>query len=811
MKQLIVLLPALAFVALQGCATEPETPVPVVADPQPEQPVDDPVEDPVDDPVEDPVDDPVEDPVDDPVEDPVTDPDEHCLTHEQFFQQKVWAPLMSTVCIACHSASGAAKASNLVLKSEGWPGWLQDNMAVVEEVANYEYEGTSILLLKPSAQIEHEGGELAPIDSEHYMNLQELVQRFKTPDDCEPPPVEDSGFFAGVTLLDAKGTYRKAALQLAGRVATTDENAYLDVNGWSGVAPLLDALMTEQAFFERLKEGYNDRLLTDRYNRNQDGINLLNTDDYPDRKWFEDDEYGANAASKALGTTQTNPAVARAPLELIAWVVKNDLPFTEVLTADYTLVNPFSARTFGVFDDVAWNDPMDAAEVREVQLPGIPHAGVLTEPMFLNRFPTTATNRNRHRSRVVWDIFLATDVLALAEQPIDPTSIEDHNPTLFNANCTVCHEIIDPVAGAFQNWTAQGRFITPESGWHQDMLAPGFEEAQIPFNGQGKSLQWLADKIAGDTRFATATVQTVFTMVTGQKSLKPPSDQDDSIQSTEELAARTAAYEAQAALLEGIADEFVAESHNFKSVVKKVVLSPYFRAVGMDEEPSEQRAMEVADVGTARLLTPEALNRKITAVTGLPWRSYGAGVDLLLDSNQYRIFYGGIDSNQVTTRITSPSGVMVAVQGRMANEVACRSTAHDLARHAYDRVMLPYIEITYMPLDENGFTIPQAENAIRENIRYLHLHLLGEALAPGDEELEATYKLWWDTWSEGKAAVASGDEHTNVHWFCSATTDFFTKLPYEKDQQISKDLNYTVRAWTAVVAYLLSDYRFLYE
>ena len=37
-----------------------------------------------------------------------------------------------------------------------------------------------------------------------------------------------------------------------------------------------------------------------------------------------------------------SPGVAREPLELIAYVVMNDRPYTEVLTADYTMVNAFS-------------------------------------------------------------------------------------------------------------------------------------------------------------------------------------------------------------------------------------------------------------------------------------------------------------------------------------------------------------------------------------------------------------------------------------------------------------------------------------
>ena len=50
-------------------------------------------------------------------------------------------------------------------------------------------------------------------------------------------------------------------------------------------------------------------------------------------------------------------AIDSAPLELIAHVVENDLPYSEILTADYTMVNWFTQQVFrsdvevGSFDD----------------------------------------------------------------------------------------------------------------------------------------------------------------------------------------------------------------------------------------------------------------------------------------------------------------------------------------------------------------------------------------------------------------------------------------------------------------------------
>ena len=111
------------------------------------------------------------------------------------------------------------------------------------------------------------------------------------------------------------------------------------------------------------------------------------------------------------------------PVELIAHVVQNDLPYTEILTAGYTLANPWSAAAYGA--PTRFEDPNDIHEFKPSRIvsyyrngegfedeydpviggvrifdPGplrtdYPHAGILNTSAFLLRYPSTATNRNR--------------------------------------------------------------------------------------------------------------------------------------------------------------------------------------------------------------------------------------------------------------------------------------------------------------------------------------------------------------------------------------------------------------------------------
>jgi hypothetical protein len=737
-----------------------------------------------------------------------------CVDNEQFFRDEVWTKVLSQNCIQCHTASGAAKDSDFILVDSNWgPDFLERNYAVVEEIAKREFEGTSWLLLKPTNDDRisdgHGGGERFAVGDEPYQIFEQFIERVRNPvvceDDGQVDPVDE--FFAGVALLDEVATLRKASLSLVGRLPTVEEEQRVRDGGFAEMDVILDEMMATEPFFARLKEIYNDRFLTDRYLPRTDAIDLLDGERYANAYWFDAiaDEDESDAAAR-----YANQAVAREALELVAHVVREGRPFTEILTADYMMVNPYSARTYGVFDQIAWTDPSDPDEFREARLPGIPHAGVLTSHIMMNRFPTTPTNRNRHRARKLYEFFLATDVQRLGDRPIDPTNIVDFNPTMNNPNCTLCHGIIDPVAGTFQNWDDLGNYTIPEEGWFTDMLPPGFGDEQLSAAEFPQALQWLSGRVAEDARFRAAVVQTLFKGLSGQDPLREPTDD-----AAPDYLAKIRAFQAQTETFGAIGEAFVAGNHDIRVVVKEIVKSPWYRAENFEGELDDERGMDLQAVGTGRLLTPEALNRKVEAITGYPYQERADRTQFLTDLNWYRIFYGGIDSDSVVERITEPNGIMANVAFRMANEVACWNTARDFVLPPSDRRLFPFVELAYEPEDANGFEVPAASAAIRANIQYLHQRMLGEFLELNDPEINRSYELFLNVWKDGKAGLAVPEEEGGYSGFlpfnCQARYDFATGLEMADDRIIDEDRNYTVRAWMAVMTYLLSDYRFLHE
>ena len=244
-------------------------------------------------------------------------------------------------------------------------------------------------------------------------------------------------------------------------------------------------------------------------------------------------------------------------------------------------------------------------------------------------------------------------------------------------------------------------------------------------------------------------------------------------------------------------------------MVTEIIVSPYWRA---DELTEESFALVHEETGSARLLTPELLHRKIDAVLGFQWRGtldrYFVNQDAdrtarLLDNQSfYNQIYGGIDSFAITERLVEPNGLMVSVQERMANELACYAVPNDFLESSDQRLLFPFVEVLTQP------GTAQAESDILSNIQYLHAHLLGEELSLSDPEVDFTYQLFIDVLQQGQSSVGITEAKALPN-LCRRNVDLETGTPL--NESLRDDPDYVMRSWMAVLAYLLSDYRFVFE
>jgi hypothetical protein len=153
--------------------------------------------------------------------------------------------------------------------------------------------------------------------------------------------------------------------------------------------------------------------------------------------------------------------------------------------------------------------------------------------------------------------------------------------------------------------------------------------------------------------------------------------------------------------------------------------------------------------------------------------------------------YGGIDSKEVTERATDPSGAMGSIQRLMSNDVACKNVARDFAKPAKERLLFPGIEPSVVP----GASA-EGDGRIREAIAYLHARILGRRDAPDSAEVARTFKLFAGIVADAKRQ--KGIEKREAY-------------ACRQGGALADDPEYTVRAWRAVVTYLLRRPEFLYE
>lgn len=732
------------------------------------------------------------------------------------FRDEVWTKVGARKCLTCHKPGGDAAHSKFVLKDpKRAEGAAQDdahrhNRAAFAQMAalkEKDEKGQPRLLLKPLGKLDHGGGEIVTADSAEYRVLSDFVRRVNNPKgtelviDPKAPP-----FFEGVVMLDDAKLLRRVTLQLAGRLPTDVELAAVAKDGRKALPALLDAIMKEDAFYLRLREGFNDIFLTLGVDGNADQTVLSYEHFEKTRHWYQKhdlshikDENERRRAGYKLADDYRKALLAE-PMKLVEYIVRNDRPFTEVVTADYIMVSPYTARGYGIFEQVKpqFKNPDDPFEFVPVKLKALtgrskqenqdsatgfyPHAGLLSTFQYITRYPTTETNRNRLRARMYYQHFLGVDVLELAARVSDAATAQTKFaiPTMQAPECAVCHKTLDPVAGLFQDYwrfADAGVYGKRKGGWFKDMFGPGFEGEDLPPSERWRSLPWLGERTAKDPRFAVAMTEHVYYILTGRKSLLPPKDIDDPLYS-----ARVRAYLTQRKEVERIASELAKTGFNLKFAFKAWIASDFYRADGLATVAKDpKRRAELDDVGLVRMLSPEQLERKIAAVFGTRW-------DRL--QGEMATLYGAIDSKETTDRPTDPSGAMGAIQRIMSNDVACKNVARDFARPAKERVLFPGIEPNAVP------GTADADKQIRGAIVHLHQRTLGRADAPDSVEVERTFKLFAAVVADAKAA--KGVEKREAYG-C------------RQGGAVVEDPLYTVRAWRAVVTYLLRRPEFLYE
>ncbi|MBV1876944.1 MAG: DUF1588 domain-containing protein [Pseudomonadales bacterium] len=709
-----------------------------------------------------------------------------------YFAANISNDIVQTTCIVCHRTGGVSGNTNLVFTSAATDSeHAAINLGVFE---TYVAAFGATRILDKVRGVAHGGGTQLASGSAGFVQLTEFLDLVSTTE--IETPVSSAALFDNIILEENDATLQRAAIILSGFSPARALAAAKAANAEQQqpdelLRKALRGLMQGEGFHAFLIAAANDQLLTDKFltenifdTFDAKFVNYTNqvhdlrleaemTDDFqPLHRWQTRHSYG----------------LARAPLELIAYVVNNELPYTEVLTADYMMANPWTNSTIG--GTANFNDITDVSEFQPAKIqayyrdddsklvdferdagpyildPGnlitqYPHAGILNTPAFLRRYPSTATNRNRARARWTFQHFLGLDIEKSATRTTDPLALADtNNPTLNNDNCTVCHRVMDPVAGAFQNYGDTGLYREQYLGldslpnvykfpaennqriyqqgdvWYRDMKAPGLGEDLAP--DAANSLQWLAGQIIADPGFATATVEFWWPAIMGTRVILSPEESSDAGFSEQLLA-----YENQQKLIQTLAIGFIDGTpengpFNLKDLFVEMLMSNWFRAESHTQAPTASLAISLQDVGIGRLLTPEQLARKTTALTGITWGNY---FDPQLQTtfshlqDRYKLYYGGINSAGITNRAEDMTTLMSAVAQSHALETACPIILHEFLLTDDDRLLFQGIDRNLSPASETS----QNFEVLGANREQRKRYEINTNLQPGNKRVRISF------------------------------------------------------------------------
>jgi PKD repeat protein len=731
-----------------------------------------------------------------------------CAQVPAAFSSTVW-PAMSTTCTACHGSGKVASGTALVFVTGG------TELQNYNVLRNYAKSSSDTLLAKVIGGLNHSGG--APFtnaQSAQYKALSDLVPEMKQACTSGIGAPVAGQFWNGVKFADDQTVLAKASVLFAGRNPTGAEAAAVLNGGAPVLRQTIRGYMTGASFDAFLNELGDTWFLTRGVTVFGNNVGL-NATDLPSAA---DVINNTNLAAGVRNRFQN--AMMREPIELMKYIVKTDKPWTDMVAGKYTVVNALqaqylAARVTGTFTSDPTNVALSDAEFLPAVLPNgrLPgdreHAGVVSTHAWLQRFPTTPTNRNRHRVYKLAKQFLATDVAALAMRPIDDGG-NFKIPTMENPACAACHSTIDPIAAGFQNWQENNRYLpfrtaagkdhalpgvyrnanypkdkdgkayyVDGDNWFRDQHAPGFGATAMPggVTGNNTALQWLGSQVAADSRFALGAVHFAYKGVFNREPMKAPLDQ-----ASPTYANQLSAYNAQVEEFKAIAARFATDrgngAYNFKDLLVDMVTSPLFKAdtaTGL----SAGRMVELQEIGSQALLNPAAVNRKLLSLTGVAWNQFNnpyAGQAL-----NYGNFDGGLNRMERANEYTM---VQTMIADRMMAELSCNIAMTDFNKASANRLLFGGVTLNDTP------ATPQGEAAILATIKYLHKWMLKEDPGVNDAEVQRTLGLFKAVWADRATAPARP-----------------TNCAYNNNN----DANYTGRAWAAVIGYMIGDRKFLVE
>ena len=710
-----------------------------------------------------------------------------CFDARTTFEEEIYPQVLAPSCLECHSEIGiAADYARLVLEIPRGTQSMERNYEIVLSLAGEQDGDRWLLLAKPLGEISHGGGQVLEASSDEAALLEDWLTQLNDASPCDNGLAHADGL-EPVEMLSNRAALRRVALQLAGRMPTDEELDSVEGDD-AALQAAVEALLDEPALEGFVHTTWNDRLHTWHWSWKNGNkgvparILFRKSAQYPE---YDDIQ---NGLGWDYEVSELNSDLGEETTRLIWYQVSNDLPFSGVLDADYSLMSPpiaqmmnaemveadWAARQATLNTREDWQDePTDEWE-------DYPHAGVMTTTGLLARWPSNEGNLHRAQAALLLDVFLDININTISSRPADLDASTYAIPEVEDASCAVCHRVLDPVAASLGVFSNNGRHYAHVNDaaekWSEDLWSPGLLGAEPPEDLAPRELPgWLGSALADHPNFPWAVASVTWAGLIGEPPLAYPlsstaADHDDALRS----------WYTQQGELETAVTAFIDSGDDYKALIAAIVMSPSYR--------TSWAAGDLSDgvLGGAGIDNPERIRDRLHILLGSEeWD--------VLDALDEQLMLGGINSETVLDRYRQPNVLAAGILENLANEAACTGVADDFERKAADRLLFSRVERTD-PLPADVATAYSDDPDVVDTVRALYWRLLGLELADGDPELERGLALLLAVAVEGQVRVEDGDESKNVIRACRTDS--------------RNDELYTQRAWTALLTYLLTDPRF---
>lgn len=384
------------------------------------------------------------------------------------------------------------------------------------------------------------------------------------------------------------------------------------------------------------------------------------------------------------------------PLRIFAWIADHNLPWSDIVRAKWTVVDPTLAARWPV------DYPSDGSGWQQAHYTdGRPQAGILSSSGFWRRYTTTFNNANRGRVNALSRILFCEDYL---DRPVEfDASVDLTNEDVVreavrtNPSCQACHSTLDPMGAYLWGYYVEFSNNITDWAWYHPNREDFWETFEVPpgYYGQpGHTIDDLGLQMAADPRLIQCIVKRSYeTMLQRSSTL----DDFDTLTHHRE------------AMLNGGA--------TIKALYASLLQDPAYRRLDGDD-------------ATWKELSPDSYASALYDLTG--WQFIADGHDVF--SEDYfglRALAGG--GRATAGQLLEATPTMIAVQERLSLAAADYVAHADAADPSQARL---FTLITFKESPNND------EDRIRQQIAALSLRVLSTRVDPQDDAVDQLFIIW---------------------------------------------------------------------